>query len=52
MVTDANYKLKFTIDAFINDQGVPEYQFATTLDRLAGRNLAQWILALYSETEE
>lgn len=39
-------------DLSTNDQGVPEYQFATTLDRLAGRNLAQWILALYSETEE
>ena len=24
VVTDANYKLKFTIDAFINDQGVPD----------------------------
>lgn len=39
-------------DLSTNADGVPEYAYATNLDRLAGRNLAQWILALNSNTEE
>lgn len=39
-------------DLSTNADGVPEYAYATNLDKLAGRNLAQWILALSSNTEE
>lgn len=39
-------------DLSTNADGVPEYAYATNLDKLAGRNLAQWILALNSNTEE
>ena len=39
-------------DLSTNADGMPEYRYPTHLDRLAGRNLAQWILALYAATEE
>lgn len=39
-------------DLTVNSEGVPEYAVAATLDKQAGRNLAQWVLGLFAVEEE